>query len=271
MDLKFKKSDKDILQGSPRTIDLIDGSRLFCKALSIRKLDIFLNYLIEETNKTKWIESCLSAGTNIDRLKDVLLDKLSIDYVSSEKGTYAVFNPHDFVSSYFAIQNEKAEIIPQESCLDAFITVIEQNNLLHVLEHYLKPSNSESVKTYSNSFIVWQIMQLGLVSSLTLLNWEDVLTFEQRDFYYDLVIQRENKQIQNLYLAFSTVKRQQFGDKIDIFKDVLFPESNKNIGIKEQNRKVYLGEKYTGNKELDDKLLEELVANSKMVTRDLFF
>lgn len=282
--MKFFRTDKDILLGNPRSIELIDKSRILFFALTISELKIFLSFFERALNFQKdknSIQIFIDCKTDLNKIKDYLIDSIKLDYDINGKPLFDI----DLINVYWdLLQRRNKEIEKRESIevldiWEALVTIIEQNQLIELINSYSNTDFDYDRETYTNSFNILEIIDLKVIEGLNLLNWDEKLTHEQRKFYTNLVQQKNNKQIENTYLSLSIAISNNFGGKINL-KEILFPMSKeeeenrlKNLELKalEDRRKNYMKEIYTGIKEIDDKYLIDRIREFPHIQKERFF
>lgn len=270
--MHFNHTDIDILESCPRNIDLIDETRVTFFALNIRNLVKFL-YCLKELLGDNWLKELIKL-TNKKEIEEYLFSTLAIKYQNHNNNKFTVFKKFDFISFYWCLLNKETSILPVLEPFKAFLTIIEQNNLIDILKLQYEDNGNENNKiTYTNSFTIYEIMSLNLIPNLTFMNADDLLTMEQKNFYSNLKKQSDNKLIQNLYIALVTGIGNQFGAKIDLINDVLFPDNSEKdkLNLLERNKKEFLKEKYTGKPEIDNILINEFLEKNPNMPKDLFY
>jgi hypothetical protein len=268
--LKFEHSVNDIILGNPRYIDLNDSTRVLLHALPISKIDKFLVLFVEGIKEKKLLEGLIECGNNYQKLFQFISENLPLKSVD---GT-CYFKHFDFISAYYSIYSDKTEIIQPVSAIKALVTIIEQNQLIELLDICLKyeENKQKKQKTFTTPFSYYQIIELGLVEGLTMLNINDKLTIEQKDFYLDIAEQKLKKLTEYSHLALTVAIANQFGSKQNLH-DLLFANSSSDEKYQaiEEKRKAFLFDKYTGDREKDDALLKQLMEERNDKTIEMFF
>lgn len=246
---------------------LADGSRVVLFALSIKSTTLLINFWIQK------YESLLRELVKQESEKDLrkyILDNFGVIYDQNGDSDFVKFQVWEDLTRIYQVDQSVDKVLQPKDAVSTLITILEQNGLVKLLASCFQ-EQEEQRETYTSLFRISEIIDLDLVPELTLLNWDSVLTFEQRDFYLNLKAQKDKKFVENLYLSLVTGIGKSFGSKVDLV-DILFPkEAETKENLIEKARRAFLLEKYTGDYDTDSKTINEILAKKPFIPRALYF
>jgi hypothetical protein len=292
----FNHSNSDIINYCQRVLFVLAPSGIVLKrqykALPMYELCLFCDYFAQFIG----LENLKEALKNIRDEKSLfafLVNNIKIEKLKIENSTEILetsplilyFNfLHENRKILFVRKNrkhKKREIKPLEKCflypvnaIDFLFTIFEQNNLINFLKVLLEKDFTTKPNYFDSDFFHYQILKIKRFIPelnklpLNLTNMDYFLTWEQKNYYIDLIEQENKNKAIYANLATSVAISNSFSDKkskLEIHK-ILFANKESSVNkeeIKEINlRHKLLKDKFTGDREEDNKSLIGMLRNN---------
>lgn len=266
-----KHSDRDILLKCPRLVRSPSGDFVL-HALSISRFYNFVS-ILQKLLSEKELKELVSVSS-LEAFRSWAVESLGVKYRNVNNRQCSIFAKYDLIS--FVIYLEKLKdnetfdrhkivYVPVLDAVDTLFIIFEQNNLISFLKLLLESENKNeelSRETYTQHYMICEIIKLQLIPNLNLLNFDHLLTIEQRDIYYALAEQRNKKDIENLYTAMTIAISNCFAkqeERINLF-DILFKKELKQQSNDNENFiREFLKENYTEDKAANRAFIERLL------------